>query len=121
MSEASRSESAASAPEDLTQNVQKGLRNGNPHGSARKRTSTKRGMFTSSPDMRCPDCEYAGRLANDGLPFMRGGALRPQHVWALFRSSEGCDTCGGTGRVPISTEIKAGRTSNDPMEIAQKG
>src|SRR5262249_35778897 len=49
--------------------------------------------------IRCPDCEDAGRLLNEGVPKRRGGALRgsSRRVSGVYVASWGCETCGGKG------------------------
>jgi hypothetical protein len=55
-------------------------------------------------DRRCPDCEYEGRLQSDGRARVRGGSFAgaTRYVGAI-RATWGCETCRGTGRVPLDS------------------
>lgn len=91
--------------------------NGHQHSS--KQRKTYKPTFVSSPDQRCEDCEYAGRLTSEGLSRPRHKTpLRPVSGKLSFdpRSTFGCETCKGTGRV-AAQRARSGCTSNDPMEI----
>lgn len=95
--------------------------NGRPgHLKPSQRPST----FVSRPDVRCPSCEDEGRLDALGLPrLIHRLPLRPQsrELKRGATTSFGCETCGGTGRVPFTQEMRPGCKSNDPMEIPVKG
>ncbi len=77
--------------------------------------------FVARPDTRCEDCEVAGRLDAVGLPrLLEITPLRPTKLKRGATTSFGCETCGGTGRVS-APKGRRGCSSNDPMEIPEKG
>lgn len=62
--------------------------------------------FVRITHKRCPDCEYDGRLNNDGRARVIGGQLKGSSRYVgVTRASKGCGTCapyGGNGYIPIS-------------------
>jgi hypothetical protein len=94
----------------------------NGHGHYSK--TWRKGTFYTAPDEPCPSCMEEGRLNMLGMPFAKDA----QPLWKQTRragkprlSSDGCETCGGSGRVPVSKQPLKGCKSNDPMEKPLRG
>ena len=89
-----------------------------------RKPATRTPTFVSRASARCPACEEAGRL--DSLGFPRSLEARPLRspsapIGRPLKSSYGCETCGGRGRIAYAGSVRPGCKSNDPMELPEKG
>lgn len=59
----------------------------------------------SASSTRCEDCELRGALTHHGLPTFcsecRASRSRGKTRCAILTCANGCEACGGRGRVPL--------------------